>query len=171
MPEPSLENESADQRDARALRALFNHPEVGAEAKRLYKEKVDPQARFADLEVQDRIDASNKTRDDEIKSLRERVERQDIETRRKEKHDQLRARGLDPIAVEKCMTDNKIHDYDAAARFVELETASAPSSASSITPIRMPDDSKEIAKNPTKWGRDMAHKAIDELKAQRRKQA
>lgn len=162
----SLENQTEDERNSAALKRLFNHPEFGIEAKRLWK-KVEPTAKFTDVDTQDAITAANKVTADKIESLETQLRERDVLARREKNHEMIRAAGLDVEAVEKVMTDEKILKYETAINYLRGQTALAPPTPQSVTPIRMPDNTKEIAKNPTLWARNEAFAAINDLKAKR----
>lgn len=162
----SLENMTEDERNSAALKRLFAHPDVGLEAKRLYK-KITPDAKFTDLETDDKLKAQRAETDKEIGDLREKLQMQEISSRRKENHEMIRAAGLDPVAVEKVMTDEKIASYDTAVKYVQAQNANVRPSAANVTPIQMPDNVKDIQKNPAMWARTKAFEAINELKAKR----
>ena len=162
----SLEEMTPEQRDANALRRLFNHPELGIKAKRLYKE-LDPKANFPDLDIDDRITAATKSQAEKIEALEQQAREGEVLRRREVNHAMIRAAGLDVEQVEKVMTDEKILKYETAINYVKGQSALAPPSPQSVTPIRMPDNLKDIQKNPTAWARNEAFAAINELKAKR----
>lgn len=163
---PSLEEMTPEQRDALALRKLFNHPEVGKQAKRLYKKAV-PDARFPDLEAED---AANE-RETKLQERMDKMEEADlarrVEQKRKENHEMVRAAGLDPADVEKVMTEEKILNYDTAVKYIKAQNANSAPSPGNMTPITMPDNAKEIGKNPAAWARNEAFAAINDLKSKR----
>jgi len=162
----SLEEMTEDQRLALSYRKLLNHPELGSQVKRLHKQAF-PDAKFADIELEDKITAATDKARKELEALQERVQMQEIAGRRKEQHDKVRAAGLDPDAVEKVMTDEKISSYDTAIKYMRAQSASAQPSAASITPIRMPDNLADIQKDPRGWANKTAYEAINELVAKR----
>jgi hypothetical protein len=162
----SLEEMTPEQRDANALRRLFNHPELGIKAKRLYKE-LDPKANFPDLDIDDRITAATKSQAEKIEALEQQAREGEVLRRREANHAMIRAAGLDVEQVEKVMTDEKILKYETAINYVKGQSALAPPSPQSVTPIRMPDNMKDIQKNPAAWARNEAFAAINELKAKR----
>jgi hypothetical protein len=163
----SLENMTEDERNSLALKKLFNHPEVGPQAKRLYK-KVVPDARFADIELEDQIAASKKETDKEIETLREKLQMQEITNRRDAQHKMVRDAGFDPVEIEKVMTDEKISSYETAVKYMRAQQKSAPASPASVTPIRMPDNLGEIQKDPRAWANKTAFEAINEIILQRK---
>jgi len=155
-----------EQRESAALRKLFNHPELGREAKRLYK-KVEPTAKFDDIDLEDKIAAETKKQQEKIESLEQQMLERDVRARREENHRLIREAGLDVETVEKCMTEEKILKYETAINYLKGQSALAPPTPANVTPIRMPDNMAEIQKNPSAWARGEAFKAINELRAKR----
>jgi hypothetical protein len=162
----SLEEMTQDQRNSIALQKLFNNPEVGLEAKRLYK-KVVPEAKFPDLDTQDKIDASNAKLQEKIDKLQEDAQLGEITRRRERHHQEIRDAGFDPVAVEKVMTDEKIGSYDTAIKYMKAQNQNSVPTSANMTPITMPDNAKEISKNPALWARKEAMAAINDLKSKR----
>jgi hypothetical protein len=161
-----MEQLSQDEKNSLALQKLFNNPETGLEAKRLYK-KIVPDAKFPDLELADKLAAQEAKMQKEIDDLKDKAQLNEI-TQRREKHfGEMREKGFDPDAVEKVMTENKIGSYETAMKFMAAQNAVATPTSASMTPIRMPDNVKEIQKNPTQWAKNEAFAAINELKAKR----
>jgi hypothetical protein len=163
----SLENMTEDERNSLALKKLFAHPDVGPKAKRLYKQVV-PDAKFADIELEDKMSEQTKALQDEITKLREEAQTRDITARRAENHQRIREAGFEPDAVEKVMTEEKIASYDTALKYMKAQNAnSRPTPPIGLGPQEMPADWKEIAKNPRQWANREAYKAVDELLAKR----
>jgi hypothetical protein len=150
------------ERQAAAFRKLINNPEVGLEAKRLYK-KVVPDARFPDLDAEERLAAATKPLQEKIDKMESEQLDERVRRNRETNHKKVRDAGLDPDAVEKIMTDEKIMNYDTAIKYMKAQTSNSQPSHSSITPITMPTDAKEIQKNPGAWARGEASKAINDL--------
>jgi hypothetical protein len=155
-----------DQRNSAALKRMMNHPELGLEAKRLWK-KIEPTARFADLELTEAIEKTNQTNSEKIEALEQQIRERDVMARREANHAMIRDAGLDVETVEKVMTDEKILKYETAINYIKGQSALAPSTPQSVTPIRMPDNMKDIQKNPNMWARNEAFNAINELRAKR----
>jgi hypothetical protein len=162
----SLEDLTEDQRNSIALKRMMNHPELGREAKRLWK-KIEPTARFPELETEELINANSKANNERIESLETQLRESEVLRRREGNRKLVAEAGLDFDAVEKVMTDEKILKYETAIKFMQGQNALAPPTPQSVTPIRMPDEMKDIAKNPTAWARAKAYEAINELKAKR----
>ena len=161
-----LENLTEDQRNSLALKRLFSHPEVGAKAKRLYKE-ITPDARFQDLEIEDRMEAQRREHEKEIQALRDEAQMREITERREANHKMIRESGLNPVDVEKVMTDEKIADYGTAVKYIRAQNAMKQPTPASVTPIQMPEGFKDIQKNPNKWAREAAHEALNEVISKR----
>jgi hypothetical protein len=162
----STEERSNVMRESEALRKLMNHPDVGLEAKRLYK-KVVPDANFPELRQQEQIEAATKPLQDKIATM----EREDLERRvaanRTANHKLCADAGYKPEDVEKVMSEEHIANYDTAIRYLKGQRALAPATPASVTPMRMPTEMGDIRKNPNGWAREQAFKAIDEIKAGR----
>lgn len=163
----SLENMTEAERNSAALKRMMNHPELGLEAKRLWK-KIEPTANFPDLDIRDQLDANTKANTDKIEALEQQLRERDVLARREANHELIREAGLEVDQVEKVMTDEKILNYSTAIKYLKGQSALAPPTPQVITPIRMPDNMKEIQKNPVGWARLEAHNALNELIAKRR---
>jgi hypothetical protein len=162
----SLEDMTEAERNSEILKRLMNHPEVGREAKRLWK-KVEPRANFPDLDLEDQVSAATKALNEKVEKLeQERIEDR-VRANREANHKRVRDAGFEVEQVEKVMTDEKIANYDTAIKYLQGQSALAPPTPEAVTPIRMPDNLKDIQKNPAQWARNEAFKAINELKAQR----
>ena len=166
MADRSLENLTEDQRNSLALKRMMNHPELGREAKRLWK-KIEPTANFPDLDTEDRIAAATAAQQEKIEKLEEQMRERDVMARREANHRMIREAGLDVEAVEKVMTEEKILKYETAINYLRGQSALQPPTPAAVTPIRMPDNLKDIQKNPTQWARTEAHKALNEIIAKR----
>ncbi len=162
----SLENLTEEERNSAILKRMMNHPEFGDEAKRIWK-KIEPAARFPDIEMKDQVATATKALQDKIDALENKQLEERVLANRKENHKKVTDAGFSVEQVEKVMTDEKIANYDTAIKYLQGQNAMAPPTPQSVTPIRMPDDLKDIQKNPTMWARAKAHEAISELKARR----
>ena len=162
----SLEEQT--EKEAAAFRRLMSDPSVSLEAKKLYKKAV-PDARFPELEAEDRLAAATKPLQDKIEAM----EKEQIETRvtrnREENHRKCRDAGLEPDAVEKVITDEKIGSYDTAIKYIQAQNKNvAPTPANYRPPIDIKgEDAAEWRKNPTRMANTIAHQVIDELRAKR----
>lgn len=157
------------QRDAlaKAGHKLFQNPEVSSEAKRLLM-KADKNVRFPEIETSDQLGGELKKRDDKIDALTNELRQTEARRRLEEQRTAARGRGLDPAEVEKAITERGIGSWDTAMEFVELtHRAATPTPAAYDEPLDVMPTGKEFWNNPEKATREMAHKAVDELKARR----
>lgn len=163
-----LENLTDDQRTslAASMHKLLTNPEMRKDTLRALK-KVDPKASFPELELDDRIQASNDRQSERIKELEDKIITGDLERKREKQHEMIRGKGLDPLEVEQFARDKGGMTYEAATEFMLAMKKSAPPTAASITPFRAPEHAKEILKNPGQWARNEASKAIDDIIAAR----
>ncbi len=166
MMADSLENMTEEQRQALAFRKLMNHPDVGLDAKRLYKKAV-PDARFPELEMDERVTAATKPLTEKIAALEQAQLEERVRQNREVNHRKVTEAGFSVEQVEKTMTDEKIVSYDTAIKYLQGQSALAPPTPQNLTPIRMPDNLKDIQKNPNAWARNEAYQAINEIKAGR----
>lgn len=167
----SLENYTEEQRAtlAKSMDALLRNPEVSKDAKKLLK-KVDPKLSFPELELDERIEKATEQGNERIKKLEDEL---NVERRNREYRDQLQAvreKGFEPTEVEKIMTEHKIADYSTAMKFMEMERSLAPPTPESLTPFTMPDETKDIMKNPKQWANRKGMEALNEILKQRRAQ-
>ncbi len=162
----SLEEMTEAERNSEVLKRMMNHPELGSEAKRLWK-KIEPKARFPELEIEDKVSAATKELQEKINALEQKGIEDRVRANREANHKKITDAGFDVAQVEKVMTDEHIADYDTAVKYLRGQNALAPPTPQAITPIRMPDDLKDIQKNPAAWARGKAFEAINELKAKR----
>lgn len=161
-----MSDETQEAKEAAALRKLLNHPEVGLEAKRLYK-KITPDARFPDLEIEDRLAAQNKEFQEKLeKQEQERLADRTADNQRRN-HEFVRSEGLDPTAIEKVMTEERIASYETAVKFVKAQNALTAPTPGTTTPIQMYDKASDWRKNPVATAKAEAFKAIDELRSRR----
>lgn len=155
---------------AKAGHKLFHNPEVSPDAKRLLM-KADKSVRFPEIETSDQIGSELKKRDDKINELSQTLMQNEARRRLEEQRAAAIARGLDPAEVEKAITERGIGSWDTAMEFVELtHRAATPTPAAYDTPADVLPTGKEFWDNPQKATREMAHKAVDELKARRQTQ-
>lgn len=161
-----MSEESEEARQAAALRKLLNHPEVGMEAKRLYK-KITPDARFPDLEMEERL-AAQRTEFQEKLDKQEADRLADLTAQNQRRnHEYVKSEGLDPAEIEKVMGTEKIASYETAVKFVKAQNAATAPTPGSYTPIRMYDKTSDWRKDPKGTALAEAHKAIDELRGRR----
>jgi hypothetical protein len=161
-----VSEDTEEARQAAAFRKLINHPEIGMDIKRKYKQ-ITPDARFPDLEIEDRLAENNKTWQARLDAQEAELREDRIERQRAKNHKFVRDEGFEPDAIEKVMTEEKIASYETAVKFVRAQNAATSPTPGSYTPIRMPEATSDLRKHPIKWAQDTAHKALDELRARR----
>lgn len=162
MPEAAegLEGLGQDQINnlARWTKALLGNPATRHATLELTK-KANPNYTHPELAVQDAIAAATGPLIKQNETLVAEQARLQAMHDRQELRSKLKAKGFDLEIVEKCMTDNHIADYDVACKFMRQEAqlaASSPHAQIASTNANMPDDLKDIAKNPAKWAREKA---------------
>lgn len=160
----SLEDQQAL---GQTMHRLLTNPELRKTTLGLLK-KADPSVTLPEVELDERLNSISEAQQKRISELEDKLKAKEIADAREKQLNALRDRGLDPAEVEKTMVDKRIADYDTAARFLELERQSAPPTPSSITPIALPEDAKNIVRNPRQWANTEAHKAMSDLLARRR---
>lgn len=168
MPAPSLENLTEDQRNSIALKRMLQNPDVNIRmrAKKLWKE-IEPTANFPDLEQHEQTEALKAEFQAKLDKLEQERLEESVKQRREKNHRMIADAGLTVEAVEKVMTEERILEYGTAIKYLQGQRALAPPTPESITPIRMPDNLKDIQKDPNKWARLEAHNALNEIIAQR----
>jgi hypothetical protein len=163
-----LEDKSPEEieRLANWANSVLNNKDTRLDALRLTK-KANPNAHIPEL---DRDAAIQAVRDEEAKkreALEARLDKQEIEAARRDKAAQLAAKGFDIVAVEKVMTDNGIGNYDTAMKFMraEAQVAGATQSVLDSGNAKMPENFKDIMKNPAAWAREQATTILNEARA------
>ena len=129
--------------------------------------EADPERHIPELDTEDRISAALSPLQEENRKLREDLDSRTTAQVLKEKRDALRARGLDPAAVEKIMVEKSINSHESAAEFMELNTrvaVPAPSAPSFDRSAQVPVNDG-LKKNPAQWARETAASVLDEFKA------
>lgn len=165
----SLENLSEEQlkRLASFADKLLSDPETSKKARRLVKEK-DPNFNAPDLELEDALIKESKARDEEIKKLREEREADKLASQHQEAEAKMRAAGFDPGDIWKIIKDDRVGSIDVA---IELARSRAQAAASNKNwedntagRMQLPEEFKEMQKNPSAWRQKKAHQIINELK-------
>jgi hypothetical protein len=162
---PSLEDLTDEQKInlARAANQVMSNPETSREFKRLWQ-KANPKIKFPELEQEDRFANELKTRDEKIAQLEAQQMEEAAQRNRAIKHQEARARGLDPDEVEKLVVEKKVMDWNAAMDFTEMQHSMAASTPSSAESAMKPMTSiAELWNDPAGWARKETHKAIDDL--------
>jgi hypothetical protein len=161
-----LEDLTPQQRAHLALGAsLMGNPETADDARRLLR-KADPKFKAADLDLQDKLEAEKKAREDDITKLREERETDKRNAWYAEQTRKVSAAGLDLAKLEETMKTKKIADYDTAIEFMQSQQSMAEPTHESVIPMAMPDD-KALWKDPKKTARDIAHSMINEFRGRR----
>lgn len=162
------ENLSLEDQQAlgQTMHRLLSNPDLRKSTLGLLK-KADPSVSLPEVELDERFEALRNAQEEKISSLENQLKQKDLAEQRNKQFAALRERGLDPTEVEKVMIDKRIGDYDTAARFMQMERQTATPTPASITPISLPDDAKNIMRNPRQWATNEASKAISELMTRR----
>jgi hypothetical protein len=181
MPLPSLEGLASEDvaRLAQVAAALANNPQTRSGFQRLYKQ-VDPTVVLPELDMEEalakqREQFHKELEDRDKKAEQERLVRQRTETLRDLVDSGLLAR--DDIAIdkesnlspiEKFALDNKIGDYQSAARLYKqsLGAATPTNSSPSFVPSAptVPKIDLGDTGNLRQWSLNEAYKAVDEIR-------
>jgi hypothetical protein len=149
---------------------LFHNPEVSSAAKRLLM-KADPKVKFPEIETQDAVESSLEKRDKKIEELEQRLIQESAERNLEKRHEEARARGLDPADVEKAIVERGIGKWETAMEFVELTQRAAAPTPASLNGVGLsttiPSEDKEFQKDPAAWANRVAHDTIDELRGRK----
>lgn len=168
----SLENMTEEQRDRLAAFAnkLLSDPETSRATRRLVKAK-DPSFSAPDLDLEDAIAKEREKNAEALAKLREELEAEKLRTTQQETETLIRKAGFEPDDIYKIVKEDRVGSISAA---IELARHRAQQKATETHGVdytdqtmRFSDKFKDMQKNPGAWARKEAHKAIDELKAQR----
>lgn len=164
----SLEGTNDKQRDtlARGMNALLTSPdaEVQRATKRMLK-KIDPTLNFPELAIEEEVTARLAPVIEDNKKLRDEAKERQWRTEVEAEHARVRAAGYDVDTVQKLMKDRGIVNFDTAMDLLSMQNQLAtPTPAELSGSYNLPEDQKDIFKNPAKWARDKAHAIIDEMK-------
>lgn len=162
------ENLSLEDQQAlgQTMHRLLSNPELRKTTLGLLKQ-ADPSVSLPEVELDQRFDAFAAAQQKRIDELEAQAQQRQLADARQKQLDALRAQGLDPAEVERVMVDKRIADYDTAATYLRMERQTAAPTPASITPIALPEDAKNIVKNPRAWANNEAHKALSEMMAKR----
>lgn len=163
-----------------AGQALFTNPEVSNDAKRLYK-KVKPEARFPELDMEDRIAAMQAEEGGKREKLEQQLMRESLERKRADRRRQLTADGYDPDEIEGLIVDwgiagnDKEDAYARAMKLSDMQRRSAEPTAPDIlgprgnTDLRPEKEWRNLTVQAlqNKSGQ-LAHEMVDEFRKQRR---
>jgi hypothetical protein len=146
---------------------ILTDPKTRKDALKLAKIQ-NPQFTSPELEMDDRIEQVRTEEAAKRKELEDKWDNAAIEQRRAQKAEELKERGYTLEAVEKVMTEEKIGSYDTAIKYMDAQSKLAPSTPASVTRMSMPENVKDIMKNPTQWAREQAHTVMNEVLASRK---
>ena len=165
---------SEEQKDAlldSLENGLYNHPEVG----HTVKEAVEKAFGFTDPEL-----AASRRHQKETAELREKIDslesrnmEKEIRSRVDKERDEAKAKFKlsddDMKEVSKLMVESGIGNYEKAADYYRLQKQAAKPTTDHIvdhSAMTLPGDI-QLYKNPIKWARDEAYKAIGEIERNR----
>lgn len=152
-----------------AARKLFDNPASNRRVKKLLME-IDPNIKYSDIEAEARTEEQLKERDNKIAELQASQMEEAATRRREAAHQRARERGLDPVEVEKTITEYKVADWDKAMDITDRLTHAAPASPDYLDNVHQMPDNKALWADPDKFAREEAHKTINEMLGNRRAQ-
>lgn len=165
-----LEDLTPEQRSQLNLaQLLLSDPDTSKQARRL-AQKLKPELKFSDIELEDQIAASNKSAAKRVEGLEQQLAREKFERERAAMHAKLRERNLDPAAVEKVMTENGIANYELAAEVLEARSLAAAPTPDDVTPLTMPtgtQGAKDLWKDPRGYAQAVAYDVLNGFKRNR----
>jgi hypothetical protein len=156
---------------AGGMTALLNStdPDTRLGVQRMLK-KVDPNLSFPELVQADAISAAVTEVKKTAEELRQEQAQRDFRANTEREHEQIRARGYKVEDVQKFMTERGIVKFDTALQVLDMQStlaAPTPEALAQHGNYDMPEDQKEIFKNPAGWARKTAHALIDQLKGRK----
>jgi hypothetical protein len=158
------------QQLASGMQALLSCPdaEVRKGAQRLLK-KVDPKLNFPELEAEDQIATQLAAIRKENEDLRNNLKERDFTADVREQHKRVVSRGFKVEDVQKFMTERGIVNFDTAMNVLDMEQRlAAPTPEAMAGNYDLPEESKDIFKNPAQWARKTAHNLITGFMAKQR---
>lgn len=166
----SLEDLTPQQRaELNLAQLLLSDPETSKQARRLAK-KLKPDLQFADIEMEDQMKKRDETNGERVKALEEQIRKDKFDREREKAHDRMRQRMLDPVAVEKVMTENGIANYDLAAEVLEARSAAAAPTPDDLSPLSLPTGSEsgsDLWKDPKGFATKTAYAVLNGFKRQK----
>jgi hypothetical protein len=166
----SLESLTPEERSQLELaRLLLSDPKTNKEARRLAK-KLKPELQFADIELEDRLAAQRDESNEVTKALRADLEKEKFDRAREKAHERIRERGLDPVAVEKVMTENGIANYDLAMEILEARSQSAAPTPNDLEVMELPKGEEggvDLWKDPKGFAQRTALSVLNGFRRQR----
>jgi hypothetical protein len=148
---------------------VLNHPEYGKQVKKILK-SVDPRVRFPELDMEEAMETRTKAAEDKLeKYIAEQKEKENKAfwdgQRQKAKEAGLVDDEHMP-AMEKWMVENHLGDYQRAAKLYNEEVikpAAEPTNYQGTFGVQLPNH-EGLFQDPTKWSRNEALKAINDIK-------
>jgi hypothetical protein len=163
----SLEDLTPQQRaNLAAMDLLMSNPEVALQTKKLIKQ-LRPEARFADLETHEQIEASTAKLRAEQDKLAEQLNKDRLERQIAEQRAKLRADGVDVDALETFMKENELYSYDKALKIYRVVNKTATPTPSSLVQDMQEKDMEAFWKDPVKTARTEAENFFKERAQQR----
>lgn len=132
---------------------IYNHPKWGKAAKRLIKE-VYPQARIADLELEDKIDqrfaAEKKEREEREAAAKQQAQEAKWKSERARVQQKFGFTDEGMQQLEKFMVANEVGSYEVAAKHVASEQAqtSTPTYGEHFWHFDRQPEHEEMSKDP-----------------------
>lgn len=155
---------------ATGMQALLESSDANVRrgAQKLLK-KVDPKLQFPEIEIETAIEEAVKPLREENVTLRNELKEKDINTSIRQQHANIEARGFKVKDVQDFMQARGIVNFDTAMSVMDMEQRLAAPTPEALSGVYdLPDQSKEIFKNPAQWARKTAHDVINEIKARKR---
>jgi hypothetical protein len=146
---------------------VLNHPEHGAEVKRILK-KVDPRVNFPELDLEEKI--STKTKELEEKTERFLKDQKAKENENFWSKEREKVKDIIPSDkqqdFEKWMVENHLGDMPRAAKLYKEEVLAAsaePTNYREHYGVGLPN-SPGLFQDPRQWARDEALRAITDIR-------
>ena len=149
------------------LSRLLRNPATRADALRLIK-RNNPALNVPEVDIPQSFEAHLKPLLDKVDEMGKQLAETKLEGMRKGRLEDLVEKGLaesvsEAREIEKFAIDEKIADYEKAAKFFRMSQKQAePTSDLAIMggPMELPVDFKDIAKNPSRWAQKAAAEAF-----------
>jgi broad specificity polyphosphatase/5'/3'-nucleotidase SurE len=147
---------------------VLNHPEYGKQVKRILK-KVDTRVNFPELDAEDYVETKTKEQEEKLNKFLEEQKQKENKAYWDGERKKASEAGLvseeERGDFEKWMVEEHLGNYQKAAKLwhEEKHAAAEPTNYQDVTGIQLPND-EGLFKNPIKWGRDAAYKAINDIK-------
>lgn len=148
---------------------LEANPEIAAEAKRLAR-KVDPKLRLPEIDLEDKIQAEKKSREEWEQKWEEKQREERFNRRRAEEAQKAREAGFEPDEIEKIVIEEKC-SFPTALKLAGLQRESAvpgPALFNTGDPLARTKDGetdwrKLSPADQRRKGLQIAHEGIDDM--------